>query len=82
MALLGFFHASSLFVSYMQVNWQGQENEPSERESPHGGGTREDRSTKNLWSCPGFEPQPPVWQASALSIALCPLGSTNKLAGL
>ena len=34
--------------------------------------TREDRSTKSL-IVSGFEPQPPVWQACTLSIALSPL---------
>ena len=50
-------------------------------------GTQEDgtiflnfsETEKNSLSCPRFEPQPPAWQASALSITPYPLGMFSIL---
>ena len=65
MALLGFFSDSSFLLPHDKYS---RLSIVRERESAHGGGTREDRSTIN------FDHVQVQTPASALSIALCPSG--------
>ena len=46
--MLGFYHDSSLFTSPVKVFMMGHMMTGIERESAHGEGTREDRSTVNF----------------------------------
>ena len=68
----------SLFTSLIQLFTLEHMKTGIVRESAHGRGTREDCSTVNFGRVRAWTP-PAVWQESALSILLCPLGMMEKL---
>ena len=81
--LLGFYHDSSIFISSMtSIHAGSHDDRHGEGQRVHMAGVPERIGTLKLWSCPGFKPLLPVWQASALSIALCPSGKGLKTSGI
>ena len=68
MALLGFFHAVlSLASPVTGMPLTRVKRALEERENARWG-TQEGRKHNCCWSCPGFTPRPPAWQASALPL--------------
>ena len=75
-ALLGFYCDSFFYLSRNESPVSRVTPSHWEEESAGGRGTQEDWNTKNFLVASRFKPQPPEGQASASSIALCPLGRT------
>ena len=73
MVLQGFDLDSSLFTFPMtSIHAEARDNRHCELESAHGAGAPKRIGALKYLGVSGFEPQPPEWRASALSIVQCP----------
>ena len=75
MALVGFYHAFSLFTSPVtSIHAGARDDRRCARKRVHMVKVPERKGALNSLVVSGFKPLQPAWQASSLSIVLCPSG--------